>query len=92
MRKPSCRSPGRTGYGDEAVERAWRVLDAFGGFGFCKAHAAAFALPTYQSAWLKRHHAAAFFAGVLTHEPGMYPRASSSTRPGSAGWRSSRWM
>ncbi|MFB4293019.1 DNA polymerase III subunit alpha [Nonomuraea sp. ATR24] len=61
------------GFDDGAVERAWKVLDAFGGFGFCKAHAAAFALPTYQSAWLKRHHAAAFFAGVLTHDPGMYP-------------------
>ena len=61
------------GFDDEAVERAWKVLDAFGGFGFCKAHAAAFALPTYQSAWLKRHHTAAFFAGVLTHDPGMYP-------------------
>ncbi len=61
------------GFASDVVERAWRVLDAFGGFGFCKAHAAAFALPTYQSAWLKRHHAAAFFAGVLTHEPGMYP-------------------
>ncbi|KAB8191000.1 DNA polymerase III subunit alpha [Nonomuraea phyllanthi] len=61
------------GFDDAAVERAWQVLDAFGAFGFCKAHAAAFALPTYQSAWLKRHHAAAFFAGVLTHEPGMYP-------------------
>ncbi|MFI7610699.1 DNA polymerase III subunit alpha [Nonomuraea terrae] len=61
------------GFDDAAVERAWKVLDAFGAFGFCKAHAAAFAMPTYQSAWLKRHHAAAFFAGVLTHEPGMYP-------------------
>ncbi|MEU6714213.1 DNA polymerase III subunit alpha [Nonomuraea sp. NPDC046802] len=61
------------GFDDAAVDRAWKVLDAFGAFGFCKAHAAAFALPTYQSAWLKRHHAAAFFAGVLTHEPGMYP-------------------
>ncbi|WP_182885728.1 DNA polymerase III subunit alpha [Microbispora sp. H10885] len=61
------------GYAPDVVERAWRVLDAFGGFGFCKAHAAAFALPTYQSAWLKRHHTAAFLAGVLTHDPGMYP-------------------
>ncbi|MFC4590899.1 DNA polymerase III subunit alpha [Sphaerisporangium corydalis] len=57
----------------ETTDRAWGVLDAFGAFGFCKAHAAAFALPTYQSAWLKRHHTAAFFAGLLTHEPGMYP-------------------
>ncbi|MCT9933869.1 DNA polymerase III subunit alpha [Planotetraspora sp. A-T 1434] len=63
----------RNGFAGATVENAWKVLDAFGGFGFCKAHAAAFALPTYQSAWLKRHHAAAFFAGVLTHEPGMYP-------------------
>ncbi|MEW9530121.1 DNA polymerase III subunit alpha [Microbispora sp. NPDC049125] len=61
------------GFAAGTVERAWKVLDAFGAFGFCKAHAAAFALPTYQSAWLKRHHTAAFFAGVLTHEPGMYP-------------------
>ncbi|MEU7877908.1 DNA polymerase III subunit alpha [Microbispora bryophytorum] len=61
------------GYAPDVVEQAWKVLDAFGGFGFCKAHAAAFALPTYQSAWLKRHHTAAFLAGVLTHDPGMYP-------------------
>ncbi|WP_329521788.1 DNA polymerase III subunit alpha [Spirillospora sp. NBC_01491] len=62
------------GYGAAVVERVWRTLAAFGAFGFCKAHAASFALPTYQSAWLKRHHTAAFFAGVLTHDPGMYPK------------------
>jgi error-prone DNA polymerase len=49
-------------------------LRAFASFGFCKAHAAAFALPTYQSAWLKTHYPAAFLAGVLTHDPGMYPK------------------
>jgi len=60
---------------DEAsVGRIWQVLKAFASFGFCKAHAAAFALPTYQSAWLKTHHPAAFLAGVLTHDPGMYPK------------------
>jgi error-prone DNA polymerase len=56
------------------VNRVWEVLEAFASFGFCKAHAAAFALPTYQSAWLKAHHPAAFLAGVLTHDPGMYPK------------------
>ncbi|GAB3351592.1 DNA polymerase III subunit alpha [Modestobacter lapidis] len=56
------------------AEQVWEVLVAFGSFGFCKAHAAAFALPTYQSAWLKTHHTAAFLAGVLTHDPGMYPK------------------
>jgi error-prone DNA polymerase len=62
------------GYELGVVERVWEVLKAFGSFGFCKAHAAAFALPTYQSAWLKAHHPAAFLAGVLTHDPGMYPK------------------
>jgi error-prone DNA polymerase len=56
------------------VERIWEVLKAFASFGFCKAHAAAFALPTFQSAWLKTHWPAHFLAGVLTHDPGMYPK------------------
>ena len=64
----------RAGYRLDVVERVWDVLRAFASFGFCKAHAAAFALPTYQSAWLKAHHPAAFFAGILTHDPGMYPK------------------
>ena len=62
------------GFALPVIEQVWRVLEAFASFGFCKAHAAAFALPTYQSAWLKTHHTAAFLAGVLTHDPGMYPK------------------
>ena len=64
----------RGGFSLAQVEQVWDVLKAFASFGFCKAHAAAFALPTYQSAWLKTHHRAAFFAGILTHDPGMYPK------------------
>lgn len=62
------------GYPDTLIDEVWGVLESFASFGFCKAHAAAFALPTYQSAWLKHHHPAAFFAGLLTHDPGMYPK------------------
>jgi len=62
------------GYELVIIERVWEVLKAFASFGFCKAHAAAFAIPTYHSAWLKAHHPAAFLAGVLTHDPGMYPK------------------
>lgn len=62
------------GYPLAVVERVWDVLAAFASFGFCKAHAAAFALPTFQSAWLKTHWPAHFLAGVLTHDPGMYPK------------------
>jgi error-prone DNA polymerase len=59
---------------DEDAERIWHEVRSFASFGFCKAHAAAFAVPTYQSSWLKAHYPAHFLAGVLTHEPGMYPR------------------
>ena len=62
------------GLGTDDAETVWRELASFASFGFCKAHAAAFAVPTYQSAWLKAHYPAHFLAGVLTHEPGMYPR------------------
>ncbi|MDI2126172.1 DNA polymerase III subunit alpha [Yinghuangia seranimata] len=69
-----CYEADRRGYDRATVTRVWEVLKAFASFGFCKAHAAAFAVPTYQSAWLKAHHTAAFAAGVLTHDPGMYPK------------------
>ncbi|OEV03179.1 DNA polymerase III subunit alpha [Streptomyces oceani] len=62
------------GYAAEVVERTWEIVEAFGSYGFCKAHAVAFAVPTYQSAWLKAHHPAAFYAGLLAHDPGMYPK------------------
>lgn len=62
------------GYERAQAEELWRAVFAFASFGFCKSHAAAFALPTYLSAYLKAHHPAPFFAGLLTHDPGMYPR------------------
>ena len=61
------------GYAPEEVARVWEILLAMASYGFAKAHAVAFAVPTYQSAWLKAHHPAAFYAGLLTHDPGMYP-------------------
>ncbi|MYS33638.1 error-prone DNA polymerase [Streptomyces sp. KhCrAH-43] len=62
------------GYDRRTVTTTWDVLAAFGSYGFCKGHALALAVPAYQSAWAKTHHPAAFFAGALTHDPGMYPR------------------
>jgi error-prone DNA polymerase len=57
-----------------AAAKTWDAVVQFASFGFCKAHAAAFAVPTYRSAWLKTHYPAHFIAGILTHDPGMYPR------------------
>jgi error-prone DNA polymerase len=68
LRRAAARVPA------EVAERIWCDVAEFASFGFCKAHAAAFAVPTYQSAWLKAHYPAHFLAGILTHDPGMYPR------------------
>jgi error-prone DNA polymerase len=65
---------GLNGFSAIQAEALWKEVYAFASFGFCKSHAAAFALPTYLSAWLKAHYPAEFLAGVLTHDPGMYPR------------------
>ena len=64
----------KRGYAKSVVDYTWQILRDFASFGFCKAHASAFAMTTYQSAYLKTHHTAAFLAAVLTHEPGMYPK------------------
>ena len=59
----------------EIAERVFEQLKAFGGYSFSKAHAAAFAVITYWSAWLRCHHPLAFFAGLLRHQPmGFYPK------------------
>ncbi len=62
------------GYSKAVIDRVWEILEGFSSFGFCKAHGAAFALPTYQSAWLKTHFPTEFLAGLFTHDPGMYPK------------------
>ena len=62
------------GYPAAVIQRVWDILEGFSSFGFCKAHGAAFALPTYQSAWLKTHYPVEFMAGLFTHDPGMYPK------------------
>ena len=62
------------GYTPVVIQRVWDILEGFSSFGFCKAHGAAFALPTYQSAWLKTHYPVQFMAGLFTHDPGMYPK------------------
>jgi error-prone DNA polymerase len=74
FRRDFLRGAARRGLDREAAARTWDAVVEFASFGFCKAHAAAFAVPTYRSAWLKAHYPAHFLAGILTHDPGMYPR------------------
>jgi error-prone DNA polymerase len=62
------------GVDEETAQAVFEQLQAFGGYSFPKSHAAAFAVLTYQSAWLRRYHPTAFFAALLRHQPmGFYP-------------------
>jgi DNA-directed DNA polymerase III PolC len=64
----------RQGHSTELAEEVFRQVATFAAFGFCKAHAVAFAHITYQSAWLKAHHPRAFYLGLLNAgHVGSYP-------------------
>jgi error-prone DNA polymerase len=56
------------------AERVWDMVKGFSGFGFPKAHGAAFGLLAYQSTWLRVHYGPEFLAALLNEQPmGFYP-------------------
>ncbi len=58
----------------ETAESIWGQIQGFSGFGFPKAHSAAFGLLAYQSAWLREHYAPEFLCSLLNEQPmGFYP-------------------
>ena len=62
------------GVSAEISERVWNQIKGFSGFGFPKAHSAAFGLLAYQSAWLRIHYAPEFLCSLLNEQPmGFYP-------------------
>ena len=64
------------GISDNFGDRLFEQIKGFGGYGFPESHAASFAILVYASAWLKRHHPAAFAAALINSQPmGFYPPA-----------------
>jgi error-prone DNA polymerase len=62
------------GVDDETAERVFAMVRGFSGFGFPKAHGAAFGLLAYQSTWLRVHYAPEFLCALLNEQPmGFYP-------------------
>jgi error-prone DNA polymerase len=58
----------------ELAERVFDKVRGFSGFGFPKAHGAAFGLLAYQSTWLRVHYAPEFLCALLNEQPmGFYP-------------------
>lgn len=63
----------KKGYTPEFADRLFNQIKGFGGYGFPESHSASFALLAYISAWLKCHHPAAFYVGLLNSQPmGFY--------------------
>ncbi len=52
------------------AEHVASLLETFGRYGFPKAHATAYAVISYRTAWLKRHYPAEFMAALLSSEIG----------------------
>ena len=62
-----------SGASAEVAERVWNMVAGFAGFGFPKAHSAAFGLLAYQSTWLRVHHGPEFLCALLNEQPmGFY--------------------
>ena len=61
------------GLPESFARRIIAQIQGFGEYGFPESHAASFALLVYASAWLKRHHPAAFLCALLNSQPmGFY--------------------
>ncbi|WP_172300404.1 DNA polymerase III subunit alpha [Pseudoruegeria sp. HB172150] len=53
------------GVDDKKALEVWNLLDKFANYGFNKSHAAAYAVVSYQTAWLKANHPVEFMSGVM---------------------------
>ncbi len=60
----------KQGYGEKFAKELFETMEYFAGYGFNKSHSTAYALVTYQTAWLKAHYPIEFTAANLTVESG----------------------
>ncbi|MDO6585545.1 error-prone DNA polymerase [Salipiger sp. 1_MG-2023] len=66
----------RNGYPLDAAQACFSQIEGFADYGFPESHAAAFAMLTYVSSWLKCHHPAIFGCALLNSQPmGFYAPA-----------------
>ena len=64
----------RRGVDPHLANSLFDLMEHFAEYGFNRAHSVAYALISYQTAWLKRHHPAAFMASALTADMGNTER------------------
>lgn len=58
------------GYTKEVADKVWGFIEAFANYGFNKAHAASYAMISYQTAYLKAHYPAEYMTALMSVESG----------------------
>jgi len=58
----------KDGLSGEKADEIFDLMEKFAGYGFNKSHAAAYALVSYQTAWLKAHYPAEFMAATISSD------------------------
>ncbi|MEI6410743.1 MAG: DNA polymerase III subunit alpha [Bacteroidota bacterium] len=59
-------------YPEELAKEVWRQIESFGGYSFCKAHSASFAVESFQSLYLKTYFPLEFMVAVINNFGGFY--------------------
>ncbi len=67
-RESFMRGATQSGVAKHTATHIFDLMEKFAGYGFNKSHSAAYAMVSYQTAWLKQHYPAAFMAAVLSVE------------------------
>ncbi|MEX2047873.1 MAG: DNA polymerase III subunit alpha, partial [Chloroflexota bacterium] len=76
LRVPFVEGANAKGVSGDVAHEIFRQIAAFAEFGFCKSHAAAFALTAYHTAHLKLYYPAEFYVGLFNNQPmGFYSPA-----------------
>jgi DNA polymerase-3 subunit alpha len=58
----------KNGVDEKQADNIFGLLEYFAGYGFNKSHSAAYALITYQTAWLKAHYPVELLCAILTSD------------------------
>ena len=70
----------RNGTSEKKAEKIFDLIEYFAGYGFNKSHSAAYALITYQTAYLKAHYPVEYMAAMLTCEMGKMDKVTAGIR------------
>jgi len=60
------------GHSHELTAEAFRQIESFAGYSFCKAHSASYAVESYQSLYLKVYYPLEFMVSVINNQGGFY--------------------